>query len=186
MRVVTSGEMLKIEEQAETTFGLSTRLLMERAGQAVAEEAERMLPETGNILVICGKGNNGGDGFVAARLLQREGYFVTAISLAARDAFPPAARDAFDKLPPEVNLITKIDTATLDEALIESDLVIDAIFGFSLKGAVRGIATEVIDRINESNKPVLSVDTLILARFAVASTVFTNSVEALYLLSEER
>jgi len=150
--------MLIIEEQAEALFGLSTGLLMERAGQAVAEEAERMLPRLGNILIVCGKGNNGGDGFVAARLLKASGYTITVFSLAHRDAFPPAAQQAFDNLPKEINLITEPDLGLLDEGLIEADLVVDAIFGFSLKGAVRGVASEVIDRINASRKMVLSVD----------------------------
>jgi len=158
LRVVTSREMLKIEEQAGVLFGLSTGLLMEKAGHAVAEEARRMLFDPGNVLIVCGKGNNGGDGFVAARLLSGSGYKVTVFSLAERDAFPPAAKDAFDRLPPEVKLIKNLDLALLNEAIIESDLIIDAIFGFSLKGAVRGVAANVIDRINESQKPVLSVD----------------------------
>lgn len=150
--------MLKIEEQAETVFGLSTELLMERAGQAVAEEAQKLLPEPGNVLIVCGKGNNGGDGFVAARLLSQAGYRVTAFSLAEKDAFPPAARNAFENVPPEVKLITEPDLAILDEEIIDSELIIDAIFGFSLKGAVRGIATDVIDRINKSQRIILSVD----------------------------
>ncbi|MBE0448780.1 MAG: NAD(P)H-hydrate dehydratase [Actinobacteria bacterium] len=158
MRAVTSREMLKIEEQAEALFGLSTGLLMERAGQAVAEAAEKMLLDRGNVFIVCGKGNNGGDGFVAARLLSGSGYKVTAFSLAERDTFPTAARDAFDKLPPGVKLITDLDFYLLDQAIIESDLIIDAIFGFSLKGAVRGIAADVIDRINVSQKLILSVD----------------------------
>ncbi len=158
MRATTSSEMLKIEEQAEATFGLNTGLLMERAGQAVAEEAKRMLPEPGNVLVVCGKGNNGGDGFVASRLLSRSGYKVITISLAERDAYPPVAREAYDRVPPEVNLVTNLDLNFLDEALVRSDLVIDAIFGFSLKGAVRGPAVDVIERINKSQKLVLSVD----------------------------
>lgn len=150
--------MLKIEEQAESLFGLSVSLLMERAGQAVAEEAQRMLPEPGKVLIVCGKGNNGGDGFVASRHLSRSGYEVSVFSLAKRDDFPPAARDAFDKIPPEVRLITEPDLALLDKELVDCELVIDAIFGFSLKGAVRGIASEVIEHINASNKTVLSVD----------------------------
>lgn len=158
MRAVTSSEMLKIEEQAEAVFGLNTGLLMERAGQAVADEAKRMLPEPGNVLVVCGKGNNGGDGFVASRHLVKSGYKVTVFSLAEKDAYPPAAREAYDKVPPEVDLVTKPALDLLDEALVESDLVIDAIFGFSLKGAVRGPAVDIIERINKSHKPVLSVD----------------------------
>ncbi len=150
--------MLIIEEQAEKLFGLTTDLLMERAGQAVAEEAKRMLPGFGNVLIVCGKGNNGGDGFVAARLLKASGYAITVFSLARRDAFPIAAQRAFDSLPEDIDLITEPDLDLLDEALIEADLVIDAIFGFSLKGAVRGAASEVIDRINVSGKMVLSVD----------------------------
>lgn len=150
--------MLTIEEQAEALFGLSTGLLMERAGQAVAEEAERMLSGFGNILIVCGKGNNGGDGFVAARLLNASGYSITVFSLAHRDDFPPAAQAAFDNLPEDMNLITEPDLGVLDDALVAADLVIDAIFGFSLKGAVRGVASEVIDRINASRKMVLSVD----------------------------
>jgi len=158
LRVVTSVELTTIEEKAEASYGLDAGLLMERAGAAVAEEAARMASERARVLIVCGKGNNGGDGFVAARLLSEAGFKITVAALAPRETLAPLAKAAYEKMPPEVSVLTSGDSQALDSAIDEADLIIDAIFGFNLKGAVRGVAVEAIDKINGSHKPVLAVD----------------------------
>jgi NAD(P)H-hydrate epimerase len=150
--------MLTIEQHAESEFGLTTTMLMERAGEAVADEAKKILSSSGKALIVCGKGNNGGDGFVAARLLDEAGYAVTVYSLANADDLAPDARKAFDKLPARITIIAGSNLNTFDEAVLAADIIIDAIFGFSLKGAVRGTAADIIDRVNASQRPILSVD----------------------------
>jgi ADP-dependent NAD(P)H-hydrate dehydratase / NAD(P)H-hydrate epimerase len=177
MRVVFSGEMLKIEKEAESLYGLTTSELMERAGGAVAEEATRMTLLKSNVLIVCGKGNNGGDGFVAARLLKARGYKVKVICLAQVDELASQAREAFDRLPSDIELLMGYESERFDEALDKTNLVIDAIFGFSLKGPVRGVALDAIDHINAAKKKVLSVD-LPSGLEADTGRVYDHTVEA--------
>jgi hydroxyethylthiazole kinase-like uncharacterized protein yjeF len=177
LRIVLSGEMLKIENEAEIAHNLSTSVLMERAGASVAKEAVKMVPPKSSVLIVCGKGNNGGDGLVAARLLKTRGYNVIVYCLAQPEEFPPAAGNAFDKLPADVKPLLDFDPVQFDENLDNADLVIDAIFGFSLKGPVRGVAIDVIDHINASRKPVLSVD-LPSGLEADTGKVYERAVEA--------
>lgn len=177
MRIVLSSEMLKIENEAEVAYDLSTSVLMERAGLAVAEEAMKMVSPKGRILIVCGKGNNGGDGFVAARLLKARGHNVIIYCFARPEELPPAAKNAFDKLPANIEPILDFEPVEFDENLDKIDLVIDALFGFSLKGPVRGISIDVIDHINASIKPVLSVD-LPSGLEADTGRVYERAIEA--------
>jgi NAD(P)H-hydrate epimerase len=169
--------MQRIENEAEAGYNLSTSVLMERAGAAVAGEVEKMASPASRVLIVCGKGNNGGDGFVAARLLKARDYNVVVYGLANRDELPPVARDAYDRLTDDIETILGFDNERFDECLDDADLVVDAIFGFSLKGPVRGTAVEAIDKINASGKPVLSVD-LPSGLEADTGMVYERAIEA--------
>lgn len=126
--------------------------LMEVAGAAVAEAAARHLPAAGGrVLVLAGPGNNGGDGFVAARLLGDAGHAVTVATLgppgaSGGDAARAAAAFAGPVLPADA-----ADPAAFD-------LVIDALFGIGLARPPAGAAAALIDRVNEAGRPVLAVD----------------------------
>ncbi|MGO4871513.1 MAG: NAD(P)H-hydrate dehydratase [Roseiarcus sp.] len=134
--------------------GVAGIALMERAGAAVADEAARLAPSAGRIAALCGPGGNGGDGFVAARLLAARGYNVSLGLLGERaalrgDAALAAARWQGPVAPAE----------TLD--LSGADLVIDALFGAGLARDLDGAALRCVDAINayaRGGKPVLSVD----------------------------
>ena len=84
MWIATSERIRQIDRQATETFGISTRVLMERAGLAVFEAVQEYLACGGKITILCGKGNNGGDGFVVARLALENHYDVCC--LVAADA----------------------------------------------------------------------------------------------------
>lgn len=131
MLLAKADRMRAIEEAAMVSQGISLSELMERAGDAVAQEAREMLPGGGRIVVFCGKGNNGGDGNIAAHLL--------------------AADKKYD-----VEVITA--PFEIRESLKNPDLVIDAVLGFGLKGPVRAPANKAIETMNSFKAPVLAVD----------------------------
>jgi hydroxyethylthiazole kinase-like uncharacterized protein yjeF len=129
-------------------------VLMERAGAAVADEAVRLARSAGRIAVLCGPGANGGDGFVAARLLQRRGYRVNLALLGRLDALRGDAAQAAAAWRGPVAAAAGFD-------LGEADLVIDALFGAGLARDLTGEARACVERINlfaGSGRPVLAVD----------------------------
>ena len=128
--------------------------LMERAGRGVAEVAERIWYDAGSagtILVLCGPGNNGGDGYVAARRLAMQGIDVRVAQLGNADKLSGDAAVARDKWPGEIEKINKI-------SLRNVSLMIDALFGAGLNKAIEGAAASVIKEINASSALVVSVD----------------------------
>ncbi len=150
IEVLTPDEMGKADALTieEGTPGLT---LMEAAGLAVAEAVHDLLPLGGRVLVMTGPGNNGGDGFVAARLLAEAGYEVTAGLLAARDrlkgdaAFAAAAWTGPSK--------------GLSAALVsDADIIVDALFGAGLDRPVTGVAAQTIAAVNRAGLPVVAVD----------------------------
>ena len=88
MKVVTAAEMREIDRVTIRTYGIPGLVLMERAGMAVAEKAMELFPDK-RFLVLCGGGNNGGDGLVAARGIHNSGSRVKAIVLSKVDSLSP-------------------------------------------------------------------------------------------------
>ena len=128
--------------------------LMERAGLAVADEAARLTKSRGRIAILCGPGGNGGDGFVAARLLSTRGYAVELGLLGRREALKgdPALAAARYEGP-------VLDAAAVD--LAQADCVIDALFGAGLARDIDGEAKAIIERVNDFARAggrVLAVD----------------------------
>lgn len=153
-------ELLSNSEMAEAdrltiASGVPGYALMENAGAAVALEASWLAPRHGRIVVLCGPGNNGGDGFVAARLLKARDFSVTLGLLVSIDALRGDAAAAARAWNGEITAIEALD---LDAA----DLVIDALFGAGLARDLDGPARAAVDRLNafsrERKKPVLAVD----------------------------
>ena len=139
-------DLLTVHEMAEAdrrtiaagTPGLS---LMERAGVAVADAAARRFPLATPGLVVCGPGNNGGDGFVAARVLAQRGYPVRMILAGDRarlkgDAAEAASRYRGEIEPPEAF------------GSVRADFIVDALFGAGLDRPVEGAAADLIARVN--------------------------------------
>ena len=160
MRACTAEQMRAIDARAVSEYGMPSLLLMENAGRAVAERALAMLRDSPgadpSVLVFCGKGNNGGDGFVAARHLAARGVCVTCILSADRSDVEGDARANLDLLAPlKVRVLDITDYA---DSRTAPDLVIDALLGTGSKGAPRGPAGQSVDAINASGCPVLAVD----------------------------
>lgn len=150
LELLTPTEMAEADRMA-IAGGIPGHVLMERAGLAVAEEAARMVPPGARITVLCGPGNNGGDGFVAARLLSQAGYGVRlgllgAVTRLTGDAATMAARwpGTVDPLSPSL--------------MAGADLAIDAIFGAGLARPVEGLAADVITALAAASAKRLAVD----------------------------
>src|SRR5277367_1318674 len=99
MKIITANEMREIDRTTTQRFGVPSLILMENAGTAVAEFVVSRYPSADRIGVICGKGNNGGDGFVAARKLKAAGREVRIVLLAEPAELRGDAAEMFGKLP---------------------------------------------------------------------------------------
>ena len=99
MKIVTAAEMREIDRVTSERFGVPSLTLMENAGAAVAEFVLSHYPAAKAVGVICGKGNNGGDGFVAARKLHEAGSDVRVLLLAERSELRGDAAEMFTRLP---------------------------------------------------------------------------------------
>lgn len=164
MRVVTAAEMRSIDHRAGQAYGIPSIILMENAGIAVCRVALDMLrfPQGKVVLVVAGRGNNGGDGFVAARHLYLAGAKVKVVMVADPDSMIGDARVNFDiwlRLGQKVyDLQDRNGMQVLQLGLMQADLVIDAIYGTGFRGALKDKVRRIIELINESGKPVLAVD----------------------------
>src|SRR5262245_29854170 len=148
--LLTAEEMGRADRLA-VAAGTPSLALMEAAGRAVAEATAERLPSNGAVAVVCGPGNNGGDGFVAARLLRERGYGVRLGLLGDRVALKGDAAEMAARW--ECN-VEPLSAATVAGA----DAIVDALFGAGLSRALDGTAAEIVAAINAARKPVVAVD----------------------------
>ncbi len=150
LELLTTEEMGRADRLA-VAAGVESLALMENAGRAVALEAGQMLARGARVSVICGPGNNGGDGFVAARYLQESGFDVAVALLGPRDA-----------LKGDAAAVARRWTGRVDPLAFAScegaQLIIDALFGAGLARPLEGTAATTVEAINRSGAPVLAVD----------------------------
>lgn len=150
-----------MDRRAAEECGIPVRELMERAGLAVYEEIRRQLPEGGRVTVFCGHGNNGGDGLVAARLANREGYQIECLVAANESLLNDLCRNQLAAAQAEgVPILFATDRRYQRrlECLGCRDLAVDALLGTGACGEARGPILEAIQAINRSGVPVLAVD----------------------------
>ncbi|WP_458011672.1 NAD(P)H-hydrate dehydratase [Candidatus Solincola sp.] len=160
IRVLFPQEMAELDRAAEGE-GIPSRELMERAGRAVAEQARDMLGGLcagRRVVVAAAKGNNGGDGLVAARYLASWGARVEVFLLARPEELSPDAALNYRRYREQGGRVRTGEPALLEEMLHEADLVIDALFGFGFRGRAEGPFAKAIEILNRSGVPVLSVD----------------------------
>jgi ADP-dependent NAD(P)H-hydrate dehydratase / NAD(P)H-hydrate epimerase len=160
MKIVTAAEMREIDRLTTEQYGLPSLTLMENAGSAVAEFARKHFTFD-TVCVVCGKGNNGGDGFVAARKLHEAGKQVSIIILAkSGDDLRGDAAEMLRKLPVAplwVSEDPQLSRAEVRQAL-QAELIVDAILGTGFKPPIKGIAERAVELINASSSPVLAID----------------------------
>jgi NAD(P)H-hydrate epimerase len=159
--VLSVSEMRLIDEKAIGNNAAIGYSYMLRAGVGLYNEAKRLAPDPrhGEIAVLCGKGNNGGDGFVVARLLLEAGYRVMCFGLCHPDQLKGEARLAFDQYTARKGNFLMLDDSEDLCNLPKYTLIIDALLGTGLNGNPHGIFAETIEAINQSGVPVLAVDT---------------------------
>lgn len=148
--LLTNDQMSRADRAAIAT-GIASQTLMENAGRAVAEQVMAMVKPGSRVSVLCGPGNNGGDGFVAARHLKRASYDVRLHLIGEKSALKGDAADAARRWDGPVRAMDP-------DALQSMHLVIDALFGAGLSRPPDGVAAAMIEAINMSGLPVLAVD----------------------------
>jgi hydroxyethylthiazole kinase-like uncharacterized protein yjeF len=160
MKILTATEMRETDRLTSERFGVPSHDLMENAGSAVAGFVMSRYPAASRIGVICGKGNNGGDGFVAARKLHEAGLAVRVILLAEPKELRGDAAKMFAKLPVTAILARSSPELRQDEAqtVFDSDLLVDAILGTGFRPPVSGLYAEAIAALNASAAPAVAVD----------------------------
>lgn len=164
MRVIMPREMADIDRTAIEVEGVDGLDLMERAGAGVANVARDMLSSKGGrrVALWCGKGNNGGDGFVAARLLAGAGFDAEVFAFAVSGELSGDGRVNFERLAGLPVRITPVrgsaDIAAFSGASPRFDLVVDAVFGTGFSGKVSGVFADAIEAMNTYGCPVLAVD----------------------------
>ncbi len=159
--ILTPAQASALDRESQAR-GISVDTLMENAGRAVATAAEALAGGTygRRAVVVAGKGNNGGDGLVAARYLARRGMAVSVVLLEPPEALREPASTNLERLRtrcPNVR-IRQFSAATLRRELDRADVVVDAIFGTGFRGVPENAAAEAIEAIGSTGAPVVAVD----------------------------
>lgn len=160
MKITTAEEMRAIDRRTYDEFKIPSLDLMEAAGTACADLALQHFPKAMRVAVVCGKGNNGGDGFVAARRLREAGRDVQVVLLANAADLKGDAEIMFHRMGIAHAEVLSADDlrAQAAQRLGHADLIIDAILGTGFRPPVKGLYAEAIQAINHSGVPVLAVD----------------------------
>ena len=160
MKILTAAELRETDRVTSARFGVPSHDLMENAGGAVAQFVLSRYPSAIRIGAVCGKGNNGGDGFVAARRLHEAGRAVRVVLLADPKELRGDAAEMFAKL--GITPVLVRSSADLKQeaahAVFGSDLLIDAILGTGFRPPVSGLYAEAIAELNASPATVIAVD----------------------------
>ncbi|KAK8155834.1 YjeF N-terminal domain-containing protein [Phyllosticta citrichinensis] len=154
LKTLSARNAAELDKELMSSGCFSIDQLMELAGLSVSQAVYKLHPlsKGRRILVACGPGNNGGDGLVAARHLHHYGYEPTIY-------FPKQSKnELYARLRKQLEDLSVPFTNDFDAALGASDLVVDAIFGFSFSGEVREPFPRVIEALRDTKVPVLAVD----------------------------
>jgi hydroxyethylthiazole kinase-like uncharacterized protein yjeF len=164
MKILTAAEMGVVDRRTAEEFGVPIEALMERAGGAVAGFCLRQYPAAARVVVLCGRGNNGGDGLVAARVLAAAGRTVQVLLLGRADEVKGEAAVAlrrFREADPNADLHEVVDEAGLKglgNVIRDAELLIDALVGTGFKPPLHGIAVVLREMVEGLDTPVVAVD----------------------------
>ena len=163
MRIVNQSEMVILDRKIMKDFSISQPVLMENAGISFCTALVREIKDiyTKNIIVVCGPGNNGGDGFVIARQLLSKGIKVAILQTNSKNQYQGAAKlnqTILQKLVPSFYFASELSPTEISEIFSQNDIIIDAIFGVGLKRDIEGNIFNLIKLINQSGTYIGSVD----------------------------
>jgi NAD(P)H-hydrate epimerase len=159
----TVKEMKSIDNRAITRHGIPGLLLMENAGRGVARVIENRFDLSGNpkVTIVCGTGNNGGDGMVVCRHLRAAGALAKCFLLGKKQKLRGDAKTNLDILESTGFHVVEMESSLsreFTEHLQQSDLIVDAIFGTGFQGGLKGLTARVVERICSSGIPIVAVD----------------------------
>src|ERR1700690_3093410 len=161
MKIVTSRQMKNIDRRAIRDFGLPGTVLMENAAAAVMTAMEKFFDGLQGVRVgiICGKGNNGGDGLALARRLRISGV---PVRVALLSSFGPVKGEAKVNLSilrkTDVEIVQNASSRSLADIIAWSDVLVDAMLGVGLSSPLKGLYAKAVGMINASVNPVVAVD----------------------------
>ena len=162
MKVLSSAEMQACDRLTVERFGVASLELMRHAAAAVSDFARQQFPGAEQITVLCGRGNNGGDGAMAARLLAESGREVTVLLLGDPGEWKGDAADAWRELESSqschVHVVERAQDLAYLQNAFEAGLIVDAVVGTGFKPPLRGLALEALEWVKASGAPVLAVD----------------------------
>jgi len=153
-RVYTGTETRAFDRRAIEEFSIPGIRLMHRAGRAAFDALRSRWPVAGTVTVVCGSGNNAGDGYVIAGCAKDAGLAVQLVQVADPNRLAGDALEAYRFA--DLRLVA--GTPADDGWQVEGDVIVDALLGTGAKGSVRAPYQDAIDRINAADKPVLAVD----------------------------
>jgi hydroxyethylthiazole kinase-like uncharacterized protein yjeF len=164
MQILTSAEMAATDRRTATEFGVPLPILMENAGRAVAKFCLRRFAASRRVVVLCGKGNNGGDGFVAARVLAAAGVAVRVVLLGSLEDVKGEAAGALQRMRQEAVSVVLDEVKdesglrAVSDVLGGAELIVDAVVGTGFRPPLRGLAVVAREMIEQLDMPVVAVD----------------------------
>ncbi len=157
---LSRAQARQLDEITMAQYGIPGIVLMENAGRGIFEHFLTYQP-TGKIIICCGKGNNGGDGFVLARYLVNADFSVEVLLFASPGELQGDAKTNYDiamKMGIPMRVIDEANMQAIAPVLSDGNWIVDALFGTGLQGGVQAPFDEVIELINAASQKVLAID----------------------------
>ncbi len=159
MKVLTAQQMQAADKHAIEILKIPSLVLMENAATQVTRVLQESDPEPHTAVVVCGKGNNGGDGMAIARLLRQNGWTTTIILLESQTVLKNDPRENWNRaIHTGVRCLDKVGISDLPALLQEADLAVDALFGTGLTKPLEGMYAQAVEALNDSGKDIWSID----------------------------
>jgi NAD(P)H-hydrate epimerase len=162
MKVLSAAEMQACDRATTERFGVASIDLMRSAAATVATFAREQFPQARRVTVLCGRGNNGGDGMMTAWLLVDAGLDVTTLLLGEPEGLKGDAATAWEELTDpqrgKIHVVTAAEELTRLKGALDTDLIVDAVVGTGFKPPLKGLALAALKWMKASKAPVLSVD----------------------------
>jgi NAD(P)H-hydrate epimerase len=166
-KAISAETMKRLEYLAESEYGIRTLILMENAGRSVADRVIEYCSNKGisqdllnpKILILCGKGNNGGDGFVTARHLVNRGLGVSIIFYGELDDLKEDSKINYNvAVKMKITIHNNPDMIFLKSYVNQTDIIVDALFGTGLARELDDKYIKIVKCVNESIPKVISID----------------------------